>query len=154
MKQKKNNRKKKAGNRKVVEKAGLAMKHGFHLEASWILSLAMERKLRKMIMWSGSPDPGAGFTLEQLVKRIKRLALASQGMEPVAQVPVALIDRIRGWKNQRNEILKDIPGIHVTPARLERLAKEGVNLYKSLNIAARSLKQTGNRPDQQKNNTD
>jgi hypothetical protein len=140
MKKKKNNGKKKAGSRKLVEKAGLAMKHGFHLEASWILSLAMEQRLRKMIVRLGDPNPGAGFTLEQLVKRLKRLCLAPAGAAMAAHVPVELIDRIRGWKNQRNEILKDIPDVHVSPARLERLASDGAKLYKELNGAIKSAK--------------
>jgi len=142
MKQKKNNGKKKAGGRKLVEQAGLAMKHGFHLEASWILSLAMERRLRKMILRSGGSWPGAGDTLEQLVKKLKRLCLAQAGTEPDDRMPVELINRIRGWKNQRNEVLKDLTDIHVSPARLERLAEDGVRLYRELNRAAKSMKVT------------
>lgn len=140
MKQKKNNGKKRSGSRQLVEKAGLAMKHGFHLEASMLLSLAMERKLKKLIVKLGDRRPGAGTSLEQSVKRIKYLCLAPAGVERTPPVPVDLIDRIRGWKNQRNEILKDIPEVHVSPARLERLAGDGVKLYRELNRAAKSVK--------------
>jgi hypothetical protein len=53
---------------------------------------------------------------------------------------INLIDDIRAWKNQRNEILKDIPDVHVSNARLERLATEGVKLYKEYSKAAKSFK--------------
>ena len=140
MKNKKKREKATKGGKLLVEKAGLAMKNGFHLEAAWLLSLAMERKLKKLIAWSGDRNPGAGFTLEQSVKRIKRLCLPSAGTELAVHVTVDLIDRIRSWKNQRNDILRDIPNVHVSQARLERLAGEGVKLYRELNQASKSMK--------------
>jgi len=56
------------------------------------------------------------------------------------RLDVRLIDDIRNWKNQRNEILKDIPDIHVSQARLERLALEGIRLLKEWKKAVKEFK--------------
>lgn len=140
MKRKKNKPAKNATGKKLTEKAGLAIKHEFYLEASWILSAMFERKLKKLLIQVEKQNPGRGFTLEQLIKRVKYLHVLSRYKAMTAHFSVQLFDEIRIWKNQRNEILKDIPDLHVSPARIERLALEGVKLYKEFNAACKSFK--------------
>ena len=139
MKRKKNKPGKNVSGKKLTEKAGLAIKHEFYLEASWILSAMFERKLKKLLIQVEKQNPGRGFTLEQLIKRVKYLHVLSRYKALTAHFNVQMLDEIRTWKNQRNEILKDIPDLHVSPARLERLALEGVKLYKEFNSACKSF---------------
>jgi hypothetical protein len=140
MKRKKKKAEKKGIGKKLIERAGLAIKHEFYLEASWILSSMFERKLKKLLGQIENQVPGPGFTLEQSIKRVKYLHVNTKHPQLTSTFKVGLIDGIRNWKNQRNEILKDIPDIHVSQARLERLATEGVKLYKEFNKSARSFK--------------
>ncbi len=141
MKSKKNSPAKKVGNKKLVEKAGLAIKHEFYLEAALVLSSLFERKLDKILDKLQPASLRQGLTYSQSIKRVKHLLVNSKDPELNGQLNVELIDEIRNWKNQRNEILKDIPEIHVSQARVERLANEGVKLYKEFNKAAKTLKQ-------------
>ena len=140
MKRKKKKTAKKSSGRKLIEKAGLAVKHKFYLEASMILSDMFERKLKKILARFENHLPGPGFTLEQCIKRVKYLHVSTKHPDLTAKVNIRLIDDIRTWKNQRNDILKDIPDVHVSQARIERLANEGVKLYKELTKAAKYLK--------------
>jgi len=132
--------KKKGTGKKLIEKAGLAIKQEFYLEASWILTSVLERKLGKMLEQLQPPSQRQGLTFAQSIKRVKYLHVSSKHPDLTAHIDVGLIDEIRNWKNQRNKILKDIPEIHVSQARLERLANEGVKLYQLLNKAVKSLK--------------
>ncbi len=127
----------------MIEKAGLAIKHAFYLEASFILATLFEQKLKKLLGRIEN-QPGSGFTLEQSIKRVKYILVSEKVPDITSYVDVALIDNLRIWKNQRNEILKDMPDVHVSQARLERLATDGVRLYKELNKAAKAFKSAGN----------
>jgi hypothetical protein len=149
MKRKKNKTAKKRGGVKLIEKAGLAIKHEFYLEASWILSSLFERKLHKILEKLQPPSQTRGLTFEQSIKRVKYWLLSSKSADltpltlPTILTPrlnVGLIDEIRSWKNHRNDILKDMPDIHVSQARIEKLATEGVKIYKELNKAVKSFK--------------
>jgi hypothetical protein len=139
MKSKKSKTAKKSEGKKMIEKAGLAIKHEFYLEASFILASLFERKLKKMLGQIEN-QPGSGFTLEQSVKRVKYILVSDKVPDLGSYVNVEMIDNIRTWKNQRNEILKDIPDVHVSQARLERLATDGIRLFKELSKSAKALK--------------
>ena len=125
---------------KIAEKAELAMKYGFYLEASMIMSTMFEKRLKKLIGKLENQLPGPGFTLEQTIKRVKYLHLSEKYPGLTARISIGLIDEIRNWKNQRNEILKDLPEIHVSLARVERLAKEGNRLLKEWKKAGKTFK--------------
>jgi hypothetical protein len=140
MKRKKKKAEKKGNGRKLIAQARLAMKHEFYLEASFIMSVILEKKLKKLLGQIENQPPASGFTLEQSIKRIKHLHVSSKHPELTAHIEIGLIDEIRNWKNQRNEILKDIPGIHVSQARLARLAAEGSRLLKEWKKSGKSFK--------------
>ena len=57
----------------IIPRAKLAFKNEFYLETSWLISLAVEARLRSMIIRHERMNPGAGFTLEQCLKRTKFL---------------------------------------------------------------------------------
>ncbi len=140
MNRKKKNTAKKNKGKKLTEMAGLAIKHEFYLEASWILSTLFERKLTKVFEMLEVPAQRHPLTFAQLIKRVKFLLTGSEQAELATETSIALIDEIRNWKNQRNDILKDIPDVHVSKERLERLASEGVKLYKKVNNLLKSVK--------------
>jgi len=140
MKRKKNKSGKKGMGKKLTEMAGLAIKHEFYLEASWILSTIFERKLLKILDKLQEPQQKQGMSFSQLIKRVKYINVSSQHPDFSAHIKVGLIDDIRNWKNQRNEIYKDMAEVHVSKARLERLSIEGLRLFKELNNATKSLK--------------
>ena len=71
-------KKSKKDGKKMVEKAGLAIKNEFYLEASWILSSIIEKKLKDLLNKLENQKPGAGFTLEQCNKLVKFLHLTSK----------------------------------------------------------------------------
>ena len=152
MERKKNKRGKKVCGKKLTEKAGMAMKHEFYLEASWILSSMFERKLKKLLCLIENHAPGTGVTLEQSIKRVKYLHVSSKYPALTSHLNVQTIDQIRAWKNQRNEILKDMPGVHVSEVRMERLASDGVKLYKELTKALKSFKSGDDFSGGEKNN--
>jgi hypothetical protein len=139
MKRRKNKAEKKSIGKKLIEKAELAMKHEFYLEASLIMSSIMEIRLKKLLGQFENQLPGPGFTLEQSIKRVKHLHVSAKHPELTEHFRIGLIDEIRNWKNQRNEALKDIPDIHVSDARLERLAVEGKRLLKEWKKAAKAF---------------
>ncbi len=126
--------------KKQVQKAGLAIKNEFYLEASWILSSMIEKKLKKMLEKIENLNMGSGYSLEQSVKRIKHLHITAKQPFFSEHFEVRLIDEIRNWKNQRNIILKDMQDVHVSQARLERLALEGIRLLKEWNKASKKFK--------------
>lgn len=140
MKRKKNKAVKKRTGKKATEMAGLAMKHEFYLEASWILSSLFESKLGKILDKIQPQSQRQGLTFAQLIKRIKYLHLSAKHPAFTEHFRPGLIDEIRNWKNQRNDVLKDMPDVHVSQARLERLANDGARLYKELNKTAKSFK--------------
>ena len=139
-KDKKKLKKRQESGKKMLQETGLAMKHEFYLEASWILSSILEKKLKKMLEKIENVSPGAGYSFEQSIKRIKHLHLVKKHPLFSDHFEVGLIDEIRNWKNQRNTILKDMLEVHVSKARLERLALEGTRLLKEWNMAQRKFK--------------
>ena len=132
--------KQKRDGKKMLHKAELAIRSEFYLEASWILSSLLERKLKKMVENIENISTGNGFSLEQSIKRIKHLHSISKSPLFSARFEVGLIDDIRGWKNQRNTILKDMQDVHVSQARLQRLAGEGMTLLKRWNSSNKKFK--------------
>jgi hypothetical protein len=124
----------------LIPKARLAMENEFFLETSWLVSLAVESRLRSLISKNDKMNPGAGFTLEQCLKRMKFLVLKLQDSSLARNVNVELIDEIRAWKNQRNLVLKAIESSHVSKKRLQNLAAEGIQLMERLNIAYKRYK--------------
>ena len=137
---KKQPEKKKCEGKKQLSKAERAIKSEFFLEASWILSSMMEKKLKKILEKIENLSPGTGYSLEQSVKRVKHLHITSRYPVFSNHFEVRLIDEIRNWKNQRNAILKDMQDVHVSQARLERLAHEGMRLLKEWNKANKKFK--------------
>ena len=139
-KRKKAEKKQKAVSKKLVEKAGLAIKNEFYLEASWILSSIMEKKLKNLLDKLENQKPGAGFSLEQSIKRVKFLHLTSKHPLLILHYKISFIDELRNWKNQRNTVMKDMLAVHVSKARMERLALDGIRLLKELNAANKKFK--------------
>ena len=142
-KHKKSGKKQKHTGKKLLEKAGFAIKNEFFLEASWILSALIEKKLKKLLESIENHNPGAGYSLEQSVKRVKYLHLSEKHPGFSGNFDVKLIDAIRTWKNQRNIILKDMQDVHVSQARLERLALEGIRLLKEWNRSSKKFRTGG-----------
>jgi hypothetical protein len=126
--------------KKLVEKAGLAIKNEFYLEASWILSSIIEKKMKDLLAKLENHKPGIGFSLEQCIKRVKYLHLTSKYPLLTTHFTVKFIDDLRTWKNQRNNIMKDLLEVHVSKARMERLAMDGIRLLKELNAANKKFK--------------
>lgn len=147
MKHKKYAAGRKNSGKRLVERAGLAIKHEFYLEASWILTSIFERKLNKILEKLQPPAQKQSLTFTQLINRVRSLNVSAKHPDFSAHIKVGLIEDIRAWKNQRNGVLKDIPDIHVSRARLERLATEGIRLFKELNKATKSFKLAGNLSD-------
>jgi hypothetical protein len=124
----------------LIPRARLAMENEFFLETSWLVSLTFEARLRSLISKNDKMHPGAGFTLEQCLKRMKFLLLKLEGSPLSYNVDVELIDKIRSWKNQRNLILKALESSHVSKKRLQNLAEEGIELMEQLNMAYKRYK--------------
>jgi hypothetical protein len=139
-KNKKEQKKRKTDGNKLLRKAGVAIQNEFYLEASWILSILIEKKLKKVLGKIENHRPGAGYSLEQSVKRVKYLHLSGRHPQFSGNFDLRLIDEIRNWKNQRNIILKDMQDVHVSQARMERLALEGIRLLKEWNRAAKKFR--------------
>ena len=124
----------------LIPRARLAMENEFFLEASLLVSLTIESRLRSLIAKNDKMHPGAGFTLEQCLKRMKFLLLKPTNLLLTNHVPIALIDELRTWKNQRNLVLKAIESSHVSKKRLQNLAAEGIKLIDRLNEAYKKYK--------------
>jgi hypothetical protein len=139
-KKKKVVKKRKKNGKKLVEKAGLAIKNEFYLEASWILSAIIEKKMKGLLVKLENHKPGNGFSLEQCIKRVKYLHITSKSPILTTNFTIKFIDDLRNWKNQRNNIMKDILEVHVSKARMERLAMDGIRLLKELNSAYKKFK--------------
>jgi hypothetical protein len=139
-KKKKTPKKGKKAGTKMVEKAGLAVKNEFYLEASWILSAIMEKKIKDVIDKLENQKHGNGFSFDQSIRRLKFLLLTSKYPLLTGNFTVQFIDNLRTWKNQRNAIMKDLPEVHVNKTRLERLALDGIRLLKELNSGYKKFK--------------
>ncbi len=125
---------------KLKDDLKVVIQHKFYFEALWILSIQLEGKLKKMLEKVEKTTPGSGFSLEQCIKRLKHLHLTEK--EPLFSryFKVSLIDEIRSWKNQRNNILKDMQDVHVSLARRERHVQDGVRLLQEWNQHNRKFK--------------
>ena len=144
MKQRKQTAEKKTSAKKLVEKAEMAIKHEFYLEAIWIVSAAFERKLVKILdLLQPSPQRPV-FTFTRLLQLVKKLNINTMYPGLSTNFNEEILDEIREWKNQRNEMLKDLSDIHVSQARLRRLATQGFNLFREFSVAVKSLKQSEN----------
>ncbi len=132
----------KKGVKSMVSSAAEACKNEFYLESSMITSNVMEFRLRSLITRVEHANPGAGFNLEQCLKRMKFLHLA--GKDPLLNqhLEVRLIDDMRTWKNQRNAILKDLAEIHVSKRRIETLANDGIRLSKEFTAVCKGFKKS------------
>jgi hypothetical protein len=120
--------------------AGLAFKHGFYLETSWILSLIFEKKAKNLLKQIEGVAHVKGYSFEQSIKRIKYHHQGGRMNELEMHLDLGLIDSMRNWKNTRNTMLKDMIDIHVSNQRMERLASEGIALYKKWNKSLKSVK--------------
>jgi hypothetical protein len=140
MKSKKQKSLKKSGGKKLAEQAGLAIKHEFYLEASWLLSALFERRFIKIFHYLDWEPAGTALSFSQMVNKMKGFQTGGKYPDLTGCFREGLIEDIRSWKNQRNDILKDMPRVRVTQARLERLATEGALLYKDLNEGYKTLK--------------
>jgi len=136
----------KKANKLLLTRAGEAVKNEFFLESSMIISTLLETRLRILITRVEKSNPGAGFNLEQCLKRLKYLHLSGKDPILVKNIEIRLIDDLRGWKNQRNAILKDLADIHVSPRRVEKLAEDGIVLLKALTAACKLFKKEHKKP--------
>ena len=139
-KDKKNHKMQDGGAKKMLARIETAVSNEFYLEAAWLLSAVIEKKLKRMLEKIDGPVPSSGYSLEQSVKRVKHLHVTARHPLFTEHYPVGLIDEIRNWKNQRNTILKDMQDVHVSQARQERLAMEGIRLLQEWNKAKRKFK--------------
>ncbi|MEI7661841.1 MAG: hypothetical protein WCK34_06580 [Bacteroidota bacterium] len=130
-----------------VGNAGLASKHGFYLETAWILSLLFEKKAKNVLKIIEADPKTAGYSFEQSINRIKHHHQSGHVRQLTEFLAPALIDEMRTWKNSRNSMLRDMTTIHVSRQRMERLASEGISLYKrwnkSLKIVKNGMKNPG-----------
>ncbi|MEI7500133.1 MAG: hypothetical protein WCK84_06740 [Bacteroidota bacterium] len=121
-------------------KAGLAVKHGFYLETAWILSSIFEKKTKSFLRRIESASNLKAYSFEQTIKRLKYHHQG--GRVPLLEkyLDLALIEEMRNWKNSRNTMLKDMVNVHVSRNRMERLALEGIVLYKKWNKSLKQVK--------------
>ena len=129
-----------------VSNAGLAFKHGFYLETTWILSLLFERKAKNLLKRIENDPKTNGYSFEQSIKRIKYHHQAGRVPQLEEFLDLALIEEMRNWKNYRNTMLKDMITIHVSQKRMERLASAGILLYKNWNKSLKNVKNKMNNP--------
>ncbi len=134
-----------------VSNAGLAFKHGFYLETTWILSLLFERKAKNLLKRIENDPKTNGYSFEQSIKRIKYHHQAGRVPQLEEFLDLVLIEEMRNWKNCRNTMLKDMVTIHVSQTRMERLASAGILLYKNWNKSLKNVKNKMNNPGNQYN---
>ena len=123
-----------------VSDAGLAFKHEFYLETAWILSLLFERKAKNVLKIIEADPKTANYSFEQSINRIKHHHQAGRVPQLSEFLLPGLIDEMRNWKTSRNAMLKDMTTIHVSQQRMERLASEGISLYKKWNKSLKMVK--------------
>jgi len=146
MKKKVKKQKTLSGRRLLLERAGLAIKHEFYLEASWTLSTLFAMKLTRFIERWQPAEKAAHLTFARMIRTAKKVVVTSGRSDRPATDLLVLFDEIRGWKNLRNELLKDIREVQVSQARLERLASEGARLYAVLGKATKVYRNSGSHP--------
>jgi hypothetical protein len=126
--------------KKLVPKAGFALKNEFYLDASWILSSILESKLRRILTLMINEHPGLGYGLQQCLRRIKFLQLKGTHPLLLKHFEIRLIDELRVWTTHRNNIYKSLIDTHVSKARMKKMAMEGIMLYQELNTGYKNLK--------------
>jgi len=126
--------------RKLIPKAGLALKNGFYLEASWILSAIIESKLRRILTLITNENHGLDVGLHKCLQQIRFFHL--KGLHPllVKHFEIRLLDELRVWKNKRNSVYKDMTITHVRPFRIKRMVEQGIVLHQELNNASKNFK--------------
>lgn len=124
----------------MVLKVELALKNEYYLEASWIISALLEKRLKNILEKVEPQKPGLFSSFDQDIKRIKHLRLTSSQSLLTNHFEIEMIDALRNWKNQRNEVMKDMLVRHITKNRLERLANDGAAILKEWNVCAKALK--------------
>jgi hypothetical protein len=139
-KKKKESKKKQKVVKKLVPKAGLALKNEFYLDASWILSSIIESKLRRILTLMTNEHPGLGLGLQKCLTRIRLLHRKVAHPLLVKHFEIRLIDEIRAWTNHRNNIYRDLIDTHISLARIKKMAEEGIILYQELNTAYKNFK--------------
>ncbi len=132
-----------------VSDAGLAYKNGFYLETAWILSQLFERKAKSVLKRIESDQTTNSYSFDQCIKRIKYHHQAGRIPQVETFIDAGLIDGMRNWKNSRNSMLRDMITIHVSPGRMERLASEGIALYKTWNKSMKTVKNALDNPGNQ-----
>jgi hypothetical protein len=120
--------------------AGLAFKHGFYLETVWILSVIFERKTKNYLSLIDSKYDVRSFTFEQCLRRMKFLQGSGRIPAIGKYIEIALMEGMHKWKNTRNKMFKDMVLVHVSQTRMERVALEGIELYKNWNKGLKSSK--------------
>jgi hypothetical protein len=126
--------------RKLLPKAGLALKNGFYLETSWILSSIIEVKLRRILTLISKDKLELSMGLEKCLRRIKGLHIKGSDPLLVKHFEIRLMDDLRVWKNKRNSIYQDMTNIHVRQGRIKRMVEEGIVLHQELNTAIKNFK--------------
>ena len=123
-----------------MSKAGLALKDGFYLEASWHISTILETRLRKIIVMVTGENPGSAFGLQKCLLRLKHLLQLDQSPLLSNHMEIRLIDQIRAWKNNRNAVYKDLTLIHVSERRMKKMTEEGILLHHEVNTLYKNMK--------------
>lgn len=126
--------------KKLVPMATLALKNEFYLEAVIIVSTIMEARLKSIITRIDKSNPGTAFTLEPCIKRVKYLVANAKDPILLDHFDIDYLDELRAWKNHRNVIFKKLPEIHVSKYRMEKLAKDGINLLSRLIVSYKKFK--------------
>ncbi len=122
------------------EKLKIAMKNSFFLEASWLISSLLEKRLKNILRKVEKPDSVIANLFDQNIKRIKHLCLNTDNPLLKESFNVQMMDGLRTWKNQRNEVMKDMLVRHISENRLERLANDGVRILKEWNTMYKAFK--------------
>jgi len=136
----KKSRKKTKVIKKLVPKAGLALKNEFYLDASWLLSSIIERKIRSVLTLLMNENPGLGTGVQKCLRRIKFIRLKGENELLVKHFEIRLLDELRKWTIHRNNIYKDLISIHVSKLRMKKMAEEGIILYQELNSSYKNFK--------------
>jgi hypothetical protein len=126
--------------KKLVPMATLALKNEFYFEAVIIMSTIMEARLKSIITRIDKSNPGTAFTLEPCIKRVKYLVANAKDPLLLDHFDIQYLDELRAWKNHRNAIFKNLPEIHVSKYRMEKLAKDGFNLLSRLIVSYKKFK--------------
>ncbi|MEI6454912.1 MAG: hypothetical protein WCO93_01370 [bacterium] len=137
---KKSPKNRKSAKKQLIQKAGIAMKNQFFLEASWLISEILEKRLKSLLEIAENQKPGAGYSLEQCIKRLKHIHMSGKSPMVRDHIDMKLIEKARSWKNQRNTMVKDMLFVHVSKVRKEKLAMDGIRLLKEWNKEIKAFK--------------